>query len=138
HPQSARQLRHQGDGCRRRRRRPTEEVPAHDAQRAPPSRRRLTRDADLMNCCNEFSRSTLLRRAVAEAGNGLPSIEPGMPAPAGTGLDRRTFLSRTVGTALTVYGASAFGPKLFDEGIARAAATGGGGRPVLVSIFAPV
>ena len=48
-----------------------------------------------MNCCNEFSRSTLLRRAVAEAGNGLPAIEPGMPAPAGTGLDRRTFLSRT-------------------------------------------
>ena len=38
-----------------------------------------------MNCCNEFSRSTLLRRAVAEAGNGLPAIEPGMPAPAGTG-----------------------------------------------------
>ena len=90
-----------------------------------------------MNCCNEFSRSTMLRRAVAEAGNGLPSIEPGMPAPAGTGLDRRRFLSRTVGAALTVYGASALGPKMLDEGIARAAATGGAGRHVLVSIFAP-
>ena len=78
-----------------------------------------------MNCCNEFSRSTLLRRAVAEAGNGLPAIEPGMPAPAGTGLDRRRFLSRTVGAALTVYGASALGPRMLDEGIARAAATGG-------------
>ena len=90
-----------------------------------------------MNCCDEFSRSTLLRRAVAEAGNGLPPIEPGMPAPAGTGLDRRKFLSRTVGAALTVYGASALGPKMLDEGIARAAATGGAGRHVLVSIFAP-
>lgn len=90
-----------------------------------------------MNCCNEFSRSTLLRRAVAEAGNGLPTIEPGMPAPAGTGLDRRQFLSRTLGTALTVYGASALGPRLLDDGIARAAATGGKGRRVLVSVFAP-
>ena len=90
-----------------------------------------------MNCCNEFSRSTLLRRAVAEAGNGLPSIEPGMPAPAGTGLDRRTFLSRTLGAALTVYGASALGPRLLDDGIARAAVTGGAGRHVLVSVFAP-
>ena len=90
-----------------------------------------------MNCCNEFSRSTLLRRAVAEAGNGLPAIEPGMPAPAGTGLDRRTFLSRTLGAALTVYGASALGPRLLDDGIARAAVTGGAGRHVLVSVFAP-
>ena len=90
-----------------------------------------------MNCCDEFSRSTLLRRAVAEAGSGLPAIEPGMPAPAGTGLDRRTFLSRTVGAALTVYGASALGPRMLDEGIARAAAAGGAGRHVLVSIFAP-
>ena len=90
-----------------------------------------------MNCCNEFSRSTLLRRTVAEAGNGLPAIEPGMPAPAGTGLDRRQFLSRTLGTALTVYGASALGSRLLDDGIARAAATGGTGRRVLVSVFAP-
>jgi uncharacterized protein (DUF1501 family) len=87
--------------------------------------------------CDEFSRSTLLRRAVAEAGQGLPAIEPGMPAPAGTGLDRLQFLSRTLGAALTVYGASALGPRVLDEGIARAAATGGAGRRVLVSVFAP-
>ena len=86
--------------------------------------------------CDEFSRATLLRRAVAEAGNGLPAIEPGMPAPAGTGLDRRRFLSRTAGIAMTVYGAAALGPRALDEGIARAAATGSGKR-VLVSIFAP-
>ena len=86
--------------------------------------------------CDEFSRASLLRRGFAEAGNGLPAIEPGMPAPAGTGLDRRQFLSRTLGMALTVYGASAIGPRVLDEGIARAAATGSGNR-VLVSIFAP-
>jgi uncharacterized protein (DUF1501 family) len=90
-----------------------------------------------VNCCNEFSRSTLLRRAVAEAGDGLPTIEPGMPAPAGTGLDRRQFLSRTLGTALTVYGASALAPRVLDDGIAHAAATAGKGRRVLVSVFAP-
>lgn len=86
--------------------------------------------------CDEFSRVSLLRRGVAEAGNGLPSIEPGMPRPAGTGLDRRAFLSRAAGTALTVYGASALAPLAFDDGIARAAAFGGGNR-VLVNVFLP-
>ena len=38
------------------------------------------------NHCNEFSRAHLLRSAAAEAGKGLPQIEPGMPIPAGTGL----------------------------------------------------
>jgi uncharacterized protein (DUF1501 family) len=89
------------------------------------------------NHCDEFSRVTMLRRAVAEAGNGLPAIEPGMPDPAGTGLDRRKFLSRTLGAALTVYGAASLAPRMLDEGIARAAVTGGAGRRVLVSIFAP-
>ena len=86
--------------------------------------------------CKEFSRSSLLRQGIAEAGRGLPSIETGMPLPAGTGLDRRTFLSRTLGAALTVYGASALGPKAFDAGIARASAAGNSDR-VLVSVFAP-
>jgi uncharacterized protein (DUF1501 family) len=86
--------------------------------------------------CKEFSRSSLFRRGVAEAGRGLPAIEPGMPLPAGTGLDRRTFLSRTLGAALTVYGATSFGPRAFDAAIARAAGNGSSNR-VLVSIFAP-
>ena len=47
------------------------------------------------NCCNDYTRSQLLRSAAAEAGKGLPAIEPGMPEPAGTGLSRRSFLSRT-------------------------------------------
>jgi hypothetical protein len=32
-----------------------------------------------------LSRSRLLHKAFAEAGRGLPAIEPGMPPPAGTG-----------------------------------------------------
>ena len=47
--------------------------------------------------CAGLSRSRLLHRAAAEAGRGLPSIEPGMPLPAGTGLSRRTFLAQSVG-----------------------------------------
>jgi uncharacterized protein (DUF1501 family) len=88
----------------------------------------------MRECCNEFSRSALLRKAVAEAGSGLPGIEPGMPLPAGTGLDRRSFLSRSVGLAIAVYGASSLTPRMFDQGIAQALAAGGPGT-VLVSIF---
>jgi uncharacterized protein (DUF1501 family) len=88
----------------------------------------------MRDCCNEFSRSALLRKAVAEAGAGLPAIEPGMPLPAGTGLDRRSFLARSVGLAIAVYGASALTPRMFDEGIAQALAAGGPDT-ILVSIF---
>jgi uncharacterized protein (DUF1501 family) len=88
----------------------------------------------MSDCCNEFSRSAILRRAAAEAGAGLPAVEPGMPLPAGTGLDRRSFLARSVGLALAVYGAGAVGPRLLDEGIADALAAGPS-NPVLVSVF---
>jgi uncharacterized protein (DUF1501 family) len=83
--------------------------------------------------CNEFTRAAALRRSVAEAGRGLPVIEPGMPIPAGTGLDRRAFLARTVGLALSVYGAGKLPLGLFEEGIARAQSAPPG--PVLVSVF---
>jgi uncharacterized protein (DUF1501 family) len=86
--------------------------------------------------CAEFSRSQLLRRGFAQAGQGLPVIEPGMPEPAGTGLDRRAFLSRSLGAVLTVYGAAALAPRALDEAIARASAAGRNDR-VLVTIFAP-
>src|SRR5687768_9473823 len=86
-----------------------------------------------MSCsCNEFSRASLFRRSVAEAGRGLPAIDPGMPIPAGSGLDRRSFLARTAGLALAVYGAGKLPLGLFDEGIARAQSAGG---PILVSVF---
>ena len=83
--------------------------------------------------CDEFSRAAFVRRSAAEAGRGLPAIEPGMPLPAGTGLDRRTFVARSFGLALSVYGLGKLG--LFDEGIARAAS--GPAQPVLVSVFLP-
>jgi uncharacterized protein (DUF1501 family) len=83
------------------------------------------------NCCGDYTRSQLLRSAAAEAGKGLPVIEPGMPEPAGTGLSRRRFLSRTAGLALAVYGASKIPLSVFDEGIAQAAT----GDKVLVSVF---
>jgi uncharacterized protein (DUF1501 family) len=84
--------------------------------------------------CKELSRSQIFHRAAAEAGRGLPSIERGMPVPAGTGLSRRTFLSLTAGLALTVYGANGLRPEIFEEGMAEAAAAAPNGR-VLVSIF---
>ena len=87
-----------------------------------------------MGCCDEHSRATLLRRGIAQAGSGLPAIEPGMPTPAGTGLDRRTFLARSVGLALAVYGGAALRPQAFEEGIAAAAAANANGK-VLVSVF---
>lgn len=84
--------------------------------------------------CSDFNRAQLLRRGAAVAGRGLPDIEPGMPVPAGTGMDRRSFLLRSAGTLLSVYGASMLSPRHFEEGIAAAAAAAPN-QPVLVSIF---
>jgi uncharacterized protein (DUF1501 family) len=81
-------------------------------------------------CCSELSRSALVHRA-AEAGLGLPEIEPGMPLPAGTGLDRRMFLLRSAGVALSVYGVSRLPLAALREGIAGAAPS----PRVLVSVF---
>jgi uncharacterized protein (DUF1501 family) len=83
--------------------------------------------------CNDFSRTELLRRAAAEAGRGLPSIEPGMPMPAGTGLSRRSFIARSAGLALAVYGGAGLSARFLDDGIARAASAQG--SRVLLSIF---
>jgi uncharacterized protein (DUF1501 family) len=83
--------------------------------------------------CNDFSRTELIRAAAARAGEGLPVIEPGMPIPAGTGLSRRSFLARSAGLALAVYGGNWLGSRALEDGIASAAA--GPGSPVLVSVF---
>jgi uncharacterized protein (DUF1501 family) len=85
--------------------------------------------------CNDFTRSQLLRSGVAQAGRGLPAVEPGMPLPAGTGMNRRSFLLRSAGAALSVYGAAALSPRGFEDGIAEAAAAAPPAEPVLVSIF---
>ncbi|HEY0630967.1 MAG TPA: hypothetical protein VGC98_02845, partial [Thermoleophilaceae bacterium] len=89
----------------------------------------------MTDCCRDFSRSQLLRAAAAQAGNGLPDIEPGMPTPAGTGLSRRSFVLRSAGLAMSVYGASKLGIGAFEEGVARAATAPG--QRVLVSVFMP-
>lgn len=84
--------------------------------------------------CRDYTRAALLRRGVAQAGAGLPRIEPGMPAPAGTGLSRRSFVLASAGLVLSVYGLGRLvEPAAFEEGIARAAESGGG--PVLVSVY---
>ena len=83
--------------------------------------------------CAGFTRSELMHGA-AKAGSGLPSIEAGMPVPAGTGLTRRSFISRTAGLAMAVYGASALGTRALEEGLAEAAAAGPSDA-VLVSVF---
>ena len=87
-----------------------------------------------MGCCDEHNRAELLRRGFAEAGRGLPVIEPGMPVPAGSGLSRRSFLARSAGLALAVYGGMSLRPEAFEEGIAAATAANGNQR-VLVSVF---
>jgi uncharacterized protein (DUF1501 family) len=84
--------------------------------------------------CEGWSRSQLLKASAAQAGRGLPAIEPGMPLPAGTGLTRRSFMWRSAGLAMAVYGAAAAGPRVFEEGIAEAMAAGPSDA-VLVSIF---
>lgn len=87
-----------------------------------------------MGCCNEHTRSEALRRGIAMAGSGLPRIEPGMPLPAGTGLDRRAFVARGLGLALSVYAGAALAPRALEAGIEEAMAAGGADR-VLVSVF---
>lgn len=88
-----------------------------------------------MRDCADHRHSGALRRGIAAPGDGLPAIEAGMPIPAGTGLDRRSFLLRSVGLALSVYGAGAVLPRIFDEGIAAAQAAGGAKGRILVSVF---
>jgi uncharacterized protein (DUF1501 family) len=84
--------------------------------------------------CQDFDRAALLRRGVAQAGKGLPAIEAGMPLPAGTGLNRRSFMLSSAGLLLSVYGAGRLlEPAAFEAGIAQAA-TAAGGR-VLVSVY---
>lgn len=80
--------------------------------------------------CADCTRAELLRAA---AGRGLPSIEPGMPAPAGIGMTRRSMLLRSAGVALAVYGAS----KLDLLAAEEAVAAGGPSNAVVVQVFLP-
>jgi uncharacterized protein (DUF1501 family) len=88
-----------------------------------------------MSNCRDCDRTEILRRAVAEAGRGLPGIEAGMPLPAGTGLTRRDFFSRTAGLALGVYGGGLLSSSALDYGIASAAAATSTPQNVLVVVY---
>ena len=86
--------------------------------------------------CPEFSRAQMWRRGVAVAGNGLPAIEPGMPVPAGTGLNRRSFLLRSAGLTMSVYASHALLPRVLEQGLANAVASGPSDA-VLISVYMP-
>ena len=83
----------------------------------------------------DYSRSRAAApRARPRAGRGLPGIEPGMPLPAGTGLTRRSFISRRAGWRCRLRRRERSAREAFEEGIAAAAAAGPS-DPVLVSVF---
>ncbi len=84
-------------------------------------------------CCDDFSRTELLRRAASSTARALPDPDPRVPLPAGSGLSRRGFLIASAGVALSVYGASRLSLAAFEEGVAEAAA--GPAQPILVSVF---
>ena len=87
-------------------------------ERAADADRHLPRPAhELMaHHCRDYARTAQLRAPPAPA---CPRSSPGMPAPAGTGLSRRSFLLRSAGLALSVYGAGRLAP-LRGRGGARA------------------
>jgi uncharacterized protein (DUF1501 family) len=66
-------------------------------------------------CCDDFSRTR----------------DPKAPPPAGRGLDRRQFIMRSVGLAMTVYGATQLPLQALLEGVAEAAPP----DRVLVTVF---
>jgi uncharacterized protein (DUF1501 family) len=82
-------------------------------------------------CCEGFTRAEARKRAGAAAGSAAATREPGAPAPAGRGLDRRQFLMRSAGLAITVYGATRLPIAALEEGVAAAAPP----DRVLVSVF---
>ena len=86
----------------------------------------------MADCCSDFTRASLARHAVAESGRGLPAVEAGMPVPAGSGMSRRSFVLRSAGLMLSVYGASTLSLEALEEGVAHAAPPD---QPVLVSVF---
>ncbi len=72
------------------------------------------------------------RSSHAIAGAGLPSIERGMPTPAGTGLTRRSLMLRGLGLGMAVYGGGMLGAA---ERVEAAINDALGQHRVLISVF---
>jgi len=93
---------------------------------------------DPQNCCEGFSRSQAIRRALATGGKSISrEWDPRMPIPAGVGIDRRRFIFGAAGGLLSVYGAERLGltNRLLGDGVAEAAALQPSNSPILVSVF---
>ena len=94
--------------------------------------------SDPRNCCDGFSRSQAIRRALATGGESITrEWDPRMPVPAGVGIDRRRFILGAAGGLLSVYGAERLGltSRVLGDGIAQAAALQPSDSPILVSVF---
>ncbi len=89
-------------------------------------------------CCSSFNRSRALRSVAGLRGGPVQrEWDPRMPMPAGTGVDRRSFLRAAGGGILAVYGAERLGltNRVLGSGIAQAASTQGPDSPILVTLF---
>jgi uncharacterized protein (DUF1501 family) len=93
-------------------------------------------------CCDDFTRSELLRKGTGGLQPSSREWDPRMPLPAGHGIDRRRFLlgsAKAAGALMTVYGAGrlGLGSGALSEGVAQAASAQAPNSPVLVSVFIP-
>src|SRR3954462_1827623 len=85
-------------------------------------------------CCTQHGRAARAGAAPPPPAPALPGMGPARPAPAGTGLSRRSLLLRSAGLALSVYGAGRLGRvAALEEGNAPAAA--GPDGSVLLTVF---
>ncbi len=82
--------------------------------------------------CQNYARSYRDRSRHAVARDGQPVIEARMPAPAGTGLTRRSMMLRSLGMGVAVYGAGAMNaPAAVEAAINDALAE----HKVVISVF---
>ena len=138
HPQRAARLRAAASTPRDRRDWERERVPRASPERAAHADRHLPGSADLLTAellrlQRVHPRRSCCARAAAQAGPGLPAIEPGMPMPGGHRPRPPLLPVARRAALLSVYGASRLGIGAAPGGHREAA--GGRPQPVLVTIF---
>jgi uncharacterized protein (DUF1501 family) len=89
-------------------------------------------DSRIPTCCDGLSPAQVTRAAANPR-----EWDPRMPAPAGSGIDRRRLLLGAAGGLVSVYGAGrlGLGGRALSEGVAEAAERQRPHSPILVSIF---